>query len=89
VVTLRAEGVKLPRAGGDHLALRHLARPGHQARWRPVSLQVFAGLRGVATDARVRFLGRPMQVPFSDDLMGRIFTGGAEPRDNGPALATT
>ncbi|MCK5851161.1 MAG: V-type ATP synthase subunit B, partial [Kiritimatiellae bacterium] len=52
-----------------------------------VSLQVFSGTRGVATDAQIRFLGRSMQVPFSDDLLGRIFTGGARPRDNGPALS--
>ena len=52
-----------------------------------VSLQVFEGARGVATDAQVRFLGRPMQVPFSDALLGRIFTGGAQPRDKGPALS--
>jgi V/A-type H+-transporting ATPase subunit B len=51
-----------------------------------VALQVFAGARGVATDARVRFLGDPMRVPFSDALLGRIFTGSAEPRDRGPAL---
>lgn len=52
-----------------------------------VSLQVFAGTRGVATDARVRFLGETMKVPFSDALLGRIFTGGAQPRDKGPALS--
>ncbi len=52
-----------------------------------VSLQVFAGARGVTTDAEVRFLGHSMQVPFSDALLGRIFTGGAEPRDRGPALS--
>ena len=51
-----------------------------------VSLQVFAGARGIATDARVRFLGHPMQVPFSSNLLGRIFDGGARPRDNSPEL---
>jgi V/A-type H+-transporting ATPase subunit B len=51
-----------------------------------VSLQVFAGSRGVATDAEVRFLGQALRVPFSDALLGRIFTGGARPRDKGPAL---
>jgi len=51
-----------------------------------VSLQVFAGARGIATDAKVRFLGHPMQVPFTDALLGRIFTGGGKPRDRGPAL---
>ncbi len=52
-----------------------------------VSLQVFAGTRGVTTDARVRFLGQTMRVPFSEDLLGRIFNGGAQPRDKGPALS--
>jgi V/A-type H+-transporting ATPase subunit B len=49
-----------------------------------VSLQVFAGARGIATDAHVRFLGHAMQVPFSDALLGRVFTGSVRPRDNGP-----
>ncbi|MDP6631092.1 MAG: V-type ATP synthase subunit B [Kiritimatiellia bacterium] len=52
-----------------------------------VSLQVFAGARGVATDAQVRFLGHSMQVPYSEALLGRIFTGAANPRDRGPELA--
>jgi len=51
-----------------------------------VSLQVFAGTRGIATDARVRFLGHPMETAFSDALLGRVFTGIGVPRDNGPAL---
>jgi V/A-type H+-transporting ATPase subunit B len=52
-----------------------------------VSLQVFAGGRGVATDAKVRFLGTSMQVSFSDSLLGRVFTGGGQPRDKGPVLS--
>jgi len=51
-----------------------------------VYLQVFAGSRGVGTNAKVRFLGRTMQVPFSENLLGRIFTGSGAPRDNGPAI---
>ena len=51
-----------------------------------VALQVFAGARGIATDAEVRFLGHPMRVPFSDALLGRVFTGSMTPRDKGPAL---
>ena len=51
-----------------------------------VSLQVFAGGRGVSTGDEVRFLGREMQVSFSDDLLGRIFNGSGEPRDQGPML---
>ena len=51
-----------------------------------VSLQVFAGSRGISTGDKVRFLGHPMQVSFSDDLLGRIFDGGGKPRDKGPEL---
>jgi len=51
-----------------------------------VSLQVFAGGRGISTGDEVRFLGHPMEVSFSDDLLGRVFDGSGEPRDNGPAL---
>ncbi len=51
-----------------------------------VSLQVFAGARGISTDSEVRFLGRQMQVAATTDLLGRIFTGNGAPRDGGPAL---
>lgn len=51
-----------------------------------VSLQVLAGSRGISTDDKVRFLQRPMQVSYSEDLLGRIFNGSGDPRDNGPAL---
>ncbi len=51
-----------------------------------VSLQVFAGTRGVATDSQVRFLGHTMQVPYSEALLGRVFTGSGRPRDRGPSV---
>ncbi|MFA6378948.1 MAG: V-type ATP synthase subunit B [Candidatus Omnitrophota bacterium] len=51
-----------------------------------VSLQVLNGSRGISTDDKVRFLKHPMQVSFSDNLLGRIFTGSGAPRDHGPAL---
>ncbi len=51
-----------------------------------VSLQVFSGARGISTDATVRFLGYPMRVSFSDNLLGRVFDGSGKPRDNGPEL---
>ena len=51
-----------------------------------VSLQVFAGGRGISTGDEVRFLGHPMKVSFSDNLLGRIFDGAGEPRDKGPRL---
>lgn len=86
VVTLRAEGVRnkelaeIDSRVGTSLA-QVIKLAGDE-----VTLQVFAGARGVATDAQVRFLGHPMQVPFGDELLGRVFTGSAKPRDNGPAL---
>ena len=51
-----------------------------------VSLQVFAGGKGISTGDEVRFLGHEMRVSFSDNLLGRIFNGSGEPRDKGPAL---
>lgn len=51
-----------------------------------VSLQVFAGAMGVSTGDSVRFLGYPMRVSYSDDLLGRVFDGAGKPRDNGPKL---
>ncbi|MDD5347626.1 MAG: V-type ATP synthase subunit B [Candidatus Omnitrophica bacterium] len=51
-----------------------------------VSLQVFAGSKGVSTGDKVRFLGHPMRVATGDDLMGRIFNGSGLPLDKGPVL---
>ena len=57
-----------------------------QLRDNMVSLQVFAGGRGISTDAEVCFLGKAMTTSFSDSLLGRVFTGVGVPRDNGPAI---
>ena len=51
-----------------------------------VSLQVFAGSRGVSTNDEIRFLGHPMQVSFSENMQGRIFDGSGMPRDKGPFI---
>ena len=51
-----------------------------------VSLQVFAGSRGVCTGDEVRFLGRPMRVSTSENLLGRVFTGSGKPRDGRPSI---
>ncbi|MCK4894749.1 MAG: V-type ATP synthase subunit B [Calditrichae bacterium] len=52
-----------------------------------VSLQVFAGSRGISTSDEIRFLGHPMQVSFSENMQGRIFRGSGMPRDNGPFIS--
>ncbi len=52
-----------------------------------VYLQVFAGARGISTGDEVRFLGHPMKVGFSDNMLGRIFNGSGSPRDKGASIA--
>jgi V/A-type H+-transporting ATPase subunit B len=51
-----------------------------------VSLQVFAGSRGISTNDEIRFLGHPMQVSFSENMLGRVFNGSGIPRDNGSSI---
>ncbi len=87
VATLRAEGVKYneiaeveSRAGISLAQVIKLDGPN-------VTIQIFAGARGVDTSAKVRFLGETMKIPFGDDLLGRVFTGAGVPRDGGPALS--
>lgn len=53
-----------------------------------VSLQVFAGGKGLSTEAVVRFLGHPPNVTFSHNILGRIFRGSGEPFDDGPDLSS-
>ena len=86
VVTVTAEGV-----GYDELAVITTSNGPSLAQvirlqGDQVSLQVFAGTQGVSTGDRIRFLSRPMQVPFSDALLGRIFDGSARPRDGRPEV---
>jgi len=81
VVTVHASGV-----GYDELAVISSARGDSLAQvihleGQQVSLQVFAGSQGISNNDRVRFLHRPMQVPFSEELLGRVFDGSSRPRD--------
>lgn len=86
VIVVRAEGVgyrelaEVKSQFGTSLA-QVIRLDGEQ-----VYLQVFAGSRGISTESEVRFLGHTMQVPFSDALLGRVFTGSGSPRDRGPAI---
>ncbi|MEM6531665.1 MAG: V-type ATP synthase subunit B [Myxococcota bacterium] len=52
-----------------------------------VSLQIFAGGKGLSTDARVRFLGHPLRVSYSENILGRIFNGAGDLIDGGPDLS--
>lgn len=51
-----------------------------------VTLQLFGGGFGVSTDCKIRFLGKPVQVGFSDDMLGRVYSGNGQPIDGGPEL---
>lgn len=86
VVTITASDV-----GYDELAIIETRRGPSLAQvirleGDQVSLQIFAGTQGVSTGDKVRFLNRSMQVPFSDDLLGRVFDGSGKPRDGRPEV---
>ncbi len=51
-----------------------------------VTLQLFSGGYGVSTDCKIRFMGKPVQVGFSEDMLGRIYSGNGTPIDSGPEL---
>lgn len=86
VITVRADGVKYNELAEIETAFGTSLAEVNRIDGDLVSLQVFAGGRGVSTGDKIRFLGREMQVYFSENLLGRIFTGSGEPRDKGPAL---
>lgn len=86
VISVKAEGVayrelaEITTTNGKSLA-QVIRLQGDIA-----SLQVFAGVRGVSTGDEVRFLGHPMEIGFSENILGRIFDGSGKPRDKGSDL---
>jgi len=52
-----------------------------------VSLQVFAGAKGLSTEARVRFMPHGLRATYSNNILGRLFSGSGEPIDGGPELS--
>jgi V/A-type H+-transporting ATPase subunit B len=86
VITVRAEGVRYNELAEITTRFGKSLAEVNKIDGDVVSLQVFAGSRGVSTGDEIRFLGHEMEVSFSDDLLGRIFNGSGEARDNGPAL---
>lgn len=52
-----------------------------------VLTQVFEGTEGInVRDTTVRFLGKPMELAVSPDILGRVFSGTGRPRDDGPPI---
>ncbi len=82
VITVRAQGVRYNDLAVVGKSFANVIKLDGDL----VSLQVFAGAKGISTNDAVRFLGVPMKVSFSDNLLGRVFDGSGRPRDNGPAL---
>ena len=87
IAEVRAQGVGfqelalITNPSGDS-TLAQVVRIDHDK----ISLQVFAGTKGLSTEATVRFLNHPMQVRFTEKLLGRIFTGSGVPMDEKPDL---
>ncbi|MDR0512182.1 MAG: V-type ATP synthase subunit B, partial [Treponema sp.] len=86
VITVKADGIRYGDLAEVDTAFGTSLAEVNRLENDLVSLQVFAGGRGISTGDTVRFLGRQMQVSFSENLMGRVFTGSGDPRDKGPAL---
>ncbi|EPI01011.1 ATP synthase [Enterococcus faecalis 13-SD-W-01] len=50
-------------------------------------VQIFEGTSGInLRDSAVRFLGHPLELGVSEDMIGRVFDGLGRPKDNGPEL---
>lgn len=51
-----------------------------------VTLQIFPGTQGIATNAEVVFLGKPPTIKVSNELKGRFFNPYGQPIDGGPEV---
>ena len=50
-------------------------------------VQLFESSAGInLRDSKVRFLGHPLQLAVSGDMLGRVFNGMGQPIDGGPAI---
>jgi V/A-type H+/Na+-transporting ATPase subunit B len=50
-------------------------------------VQIFEGSTGLNIGtAKVRFLGKSIELPVSMDMLGRVFSGLGQPRDHGPKI---
>lgn len=50
-------------------------------------VQLFEGSTGInIREAKVRFMGKSLELPVSEDILGRVFDGFGSPRDGGPRI---
>lgn len=76
------ELVEIEMQNGDLRRGRVLEINGDKA-----MVQLFEGSTGInLQDSKVRFLGRPLMLGVSEDMIGRVFNGMGQPIDDGPAL---
>lgn len=80
--TVQAEGVT-----NDEMAFVD-GRPAQVVKiaGKNVTLQIFPGTQGIATDAEVVFLGKPPTIKVSNELKGRFFNPYGQPIDGGPEV---
>ena len=51
-----------------------------------VAIQVFEGTDGIDRESSVRFLGETLQMPLTEELLGRVLSGSGQPIDGGPDI---
>ena len=50
-------------------------------------VQIFEGSTGInLKGTKVKFLGKPLEIGVSEDMLGRVFDGMGRPKDNGPEI---
>ena len=50
-------------------------------------VQLFESSAGInLAQSKIRFLGHPLQLAVSEDMLGRVFNGMGQPIDGGPAI---
>jgi len=86
VITVEAEGVGYSEIAQVTTRLGVSLAQVIRLDGKKVSLQVFAGSKGISTGDKVRFLGHSMQIASGSNLLGRIFNGSGRPLDKGPEL---
>jgi V/A-type H+-transporting ATPase subunit B len=78
----------------DDLALVHSPNPANPTLLAQITnlqndlitLQIYGSTKGLSTDSSVSFLGHPMMVNYSANILGRVFSGTGKPIDGGPIL---
>ena len=84
----QVEGVKYDELGEIELPNGEIRRcKVLEVNGSNVLVQLFDSAAGInIAQSKVRFLGRGVELPVSQDMLGRVFNGMGEPIDNGPRI---